>query len=169
MRGDNGISTMLTEENVRAVAGPSRAEQEEALLARMQTISELLGKVDAALDTASSAPPGTGQSQRPTSQRGQSALPASAAAPGTAVPSTAGSVRSTTSSRRGYVPEAPELLTIVHENDPAPAAEKPIQFVTYTGQQTLSFSSRRRIDARAAKSDIGSMLGWDAPSSPNKK
>ena len=35
------------------------------------------------------------------------------------------------------------------------SAEKPIQFVTYTGQQTLSFSSRRRIDARAAKSDIG--------------
>ena len=169
------MAASLTSDNLKKLGGggASREEEENKLWEKMQTISELLAKVDGALETATSAPPSTGASQRPpltsgsqrpTSQRGQSPFigaPASAMPPGTG-----GSVRSTTSVR-GYIPEAPQLLT-VHEDAPPKSASSsaPIELVNYTGtQHELGGVQSRRTNrqARAAQSSIGACLGMDAP------
>ena len=171
------MGSQLTEANLRTVSGKTRAEQEEELWQKMQTISELLGKVDVALETASSAPPGTGQSQRPQSRRQTPALgappsaaPPSAGPPSAAPPSAAShrtgvSVRSTLS-QRGRAPEAPQLAVIHDDPPPSSAKEEPIKLVSYTGMQShvAGIQARRyNSDARAAQSSIGSVLGWDAP------
>ena len=148
--------SQLTSENLRELSGESRAEQEEALWRKMQTISELLGQVDAALETASSAPPNTGQSRppptgastRPTSQRGATATSQTAACGGGA------------SLRGRHFGDAPQLAVIHDEAPPSTAGSERVQMVTYTGSQTLQISSRRKIgDARAATSSIGGCLG----------
>ena len=152
---------------------PTRAEQEEELLKKMQTLSELLGQVDAALDSASTSvpttagsqrPPPTGGSARPQSQRGVASA-AGAPTPGSARPPASGASACSSSSRSvrgGNVPEAPQLAVI---HDDAPLEEAPVKMVQYTGHQhdLSGIKSRRRVDARAARSDIGSVLGWSAP------
>ena len=161
----------LTADNLKRIngGGPSKEEAEEALWQKMQTLSALLGQVDDALETATSAPPSTGASQRPpltggshrpTSQRGQTPL-GSAPPPGTG-----GSVRST-ASKRGYAPEAPQLLT-VHEAEAylskRTTEPAPVQLVSYTGSQSNVagiVSRRHNREARAAGSSIGACFGWD--------
>ena len=92
-RGDsNGPATAkmpsgLTEDNVRKLGGLTLAEQEEQLLAKMQTLSHLLGQVDSALEAC----PSTRDGSRPPT--GASALvpPPSRRGLGSAAPRTAGS------------------------------------------------------------------------------
>ena len=151
--------SQLTSENLRELSGESRAEQEEALWRKMQTISELLGQVDAALETASSAPPNTGQSRPPptgastrtTSQRGATATSQTAACGGGGA-----------SLRGRQFGDAPQLAVIHDDAPPSTAGSERVQMVTYTGSQTLQISSRRKIgDARAASSSIGGCFGGE--------
>ena len=66
----------LTAENVRKLGGPSQAEREEVLLDQMNTLSELLGKVDRALKE-DSAPP----SHRRAANGAPASVPVEPAAP----------------------------------------------------------------------------------------
>ena len=79
---------VLSEANVRAVGGLTKAEQEEELLKKMQTLSHLLGQVDSALEgcpsTRDGSRPPTGASQPPPSRRGLAS--ANGAPPGSAGP-----------------------------------------------------------------------------------
>ena len=132
----------LTEENLKRLGGgPSLQEQEEALLEKMQTLSGLLAKVNDTLEDM----------------------------PSTTVPSTAGSQRErvTTAGSRpptmgmrvgtGQRALAEAYLVLVGDED-----QVPVQLVNYTGSQSqlAGMSSRRKVESRAAKSDIGSLLSW---------
>lgn len=58
----------LTVDNLRKLdpSAVSRAEREEALLEKMQTLSDMLGQVDAAMGEIPESRPSTGRSSRPT-------------------------------------------------------------------------------------------------------
>ena len=167
---------MLTEENLRVLGKTSKEIQEEALLDRMKTISELLAKVDTALEDATSTatgPPGTAASTRPSSTRpatGQR-LPTAerplatgqrlptATRPGSSAeppPRTAGSVAS--QDARG----PPQTITLAELQQQDRLADSHIELVTYTGTQShiAGISSRRKVHARAQRSEMGSLLSW---------
>jgi hypothetical protein len=152
---DNGAMPVpLTEENLKRLGGgPSVQEQEEALLEKMQTLSGLLAKVNDTLEDM----------------------------PSTTVPSTAGSQRervTTAGSRPSAMEmrvgtgqraraEAPSARASGHEPQVISLAElrekdEPVQLVNYTGSQSqlAGMSSRRKVESRAAKSEIGSLLSW---------
>ena len=169
---------MLTEQNLRELGKTSKEIQEEALLDRMKTISELLAKVDTALEDASSTatgPPGTAASStrpvtsqrlltaewpRPTGERlltGQR-LPTGGNPPGSSAappPRTAGSVASRES-------HGPQTITLAELQQQDRLADSQIQLVTYTGTQShiAGISSRRKVHARAQRSEMRSLLSW---------
>ena len=164
----------LTEANVRELGGRSQAEHEEALLRQMQTLSEMLAKVNTTLDDCpSTAVPSTAGSQRPPPSRercptgGRPATgerPASGQRPATG-PRLTGGGRTAAEDR----PHAPRSATSAHAHEPEVVSlaelnerDAPVPLVQYTGSQSqlAGISSRRRVDARAAKSEIGSVLSW---------
>jgi hypothetical protein len=157
----------LTAENLRKVAGPSQAEREEALMDRLQTISQLLGKVDDALeDCGSSRPPPTASSRpptgRPLSQQSQQQQP-----PPTAERrgSKANHERPPITTQQGVQQE--HLLQLDDAKGLVigkPARSNDVALVNYTGLQsnTAQIQRLRKIDARATRSEMGSILGSDA-------
>ena len=65
--------------------------------------------------------------------------------------------------RGGGAPEAPQLAVIHADAPPSPRSLAAVELVNYTGSQShvSGISSRRKIgDARAARSEVGSILGW---------
>mmetsp|Transcript_20096 Transcript_20096/g.51138 ORF Transcript_20096/g.51138 Transcript_20096/m.51138 type:complete len:184 (-) Transcript_20096:396-947(-) len=161
----------LTEDNLRKLGGASQAEQEEALLDKMQTLSNLLAQVNGALDdepattvpsTAGSSrrPPPTAErlptsgSQRPPTTGGR--LPTGQRATTPAAAPTADQPRDSFS--RGSKGHEPQVMSLSELNK----RDAPVQLVTYTGSQSqlAGMSARRKVDARATKSEIGSLLSW---------
>ena len=71
---------------------------------------------------------------------------------------------STVGSRRGFVPEAPQLLSLEEDATSSmlsSSLRSSVPLVNYTGKQSnvAGFCSRGKVhNARAAKSDIGSVL-----------
>jgi hypothetical protein len=158
------MSSQLTEANLRQLSGPSREEQESALLEKMQTLSNLLGQVEAAIEDcpstrpASSVPPGTGRSSRPPTGRGSTAA-SNVVDTGRAIhPPPPGTGNSTRSGRMLPSGDSAQLLVVNEEK--APAKQKPVEFVQYVGSQSNmpGGTGRRHIDARAASSSMGSVL-----------
>lgn len=169
-----GSLTALTEANLRKHGGPGREEQESALLERMQTLSNLLGQVNDALDAeppstaASSRPP----SSRPPPSRGQQQIlsrPHSRAPDGNERPLLAAIARryGGDSLPRGSarLPEPPQLA-VIHDDEPPPKplAEAAPQLVNYTGNQThvpLNKGRRKISEASAARSEASSVIYGD--------
>ena len=153
----------LTEANLRKLSGPSREEQESALLEQMQTLSQLLGQVDAALEAAPSTRPPTGASSRPPPTAASRPPPtASSRPPPTASsrPATGASASQRADGHGGGVNEE-RLPTPAHADVSAEGAgDEPVRLVSYTGCQTHmpGNSGRRRIDAKASRSQLGSLL-----------
>uniref|UniRef100_A0A7S2CMJ5 Uncharacterized protein n=1 Tax=Haptolina brevifila TaxID=156173 RepID=A0A7S2CMJ5_9EUKA len=172
---------ILTEQNLRALGGKTLAQEEEELLEKMQTISQLLGQVDDALQaegstqpppTAGSRPPPTGSSHPPPT--GRSSQP----------PPTGESVaeqrrrfetlqqtlqsRMRTGESAQHKSAASEKIAdkiglsekiVIHENADMPKVE----LVNYTGAQShLGGIQSRRRTAPAAQSEMGSLLHWAA-------
>ena len=143
----------LTENNVRKHGGLTLAQQEEALLEKMQTLSNLLGQVDGMLEECPSTRPPTGASSRPPTNAsrpptGRGLTPGTAGPIGTAEstgvvrtggsqPGSAASRLSTASGRpvslRG-MPLEPVQMAVIHESD-RPIHEPKVELVTYTGTQ----------------------------------
>ena len=156
----------LTEANLRKLSGPSREEQESALLERMQTISQLLGQVDAALEAEPSTRPPTGASSRPPPTAGSEPPPTASSRP----PPTASSRPATGASINSGADVSKNAYAVAGEGrHPMPAhvnaswqgdADEPVRLVSYTGCQTHmpGNSGRRRIDAKASRSELGSVL-----------
>jgi len=164
------------------------AEQEQELLQKMQTISQLLGQVDAALaEEGSTQPPPTAASQRPPPTASSRPPPTAASSrpPPTASqpPPTAdylaeqrrkldslqeqlavrlrtGERPSTGQSGRAASCDPPQIA-VIHENQPPK-----VQLVSYTGTQSAlgGIQTRRRASAEttAARSEMGSLLHWAA-------
>jgi hypothetical protein len=120
----------LTEDNLKNLGRGPNEEREEQLLEKMQSLSALLGKVDALMaepsDTASR--PGTSASA-------------------CSRPQTSGSVG----------PHPPNGMTRTELQHVQAGG-----LVQYTGiqSQTAGLPRLRKIDARATKSTIGSLLSW---------
>ena len=178
-----------TEATLRQLHGPTREEQEEALVQKMQTLSNLLGMVDAALDDcASTRPPssrppasrtglstgasiGTPQSGKRTPGTAQSrapALPATgedgAVPPGSS--SSSSSCRAQPHSGRAAGDSIPQVLHIGSRpapDDNMPAKKPVVEHVQYTGQEHMlgGIKTRRKVDARATRSEMSSILGGD--------
>jgi hypothetical protein len=177
-KAGNGIDPMsaapLTEDNLRKLGGPSRQEQEESLLAKAQAISQLLAQVDGALDDVATTRPPTGaSSQRLLTADSYRGVPTAEGRKGTCVASSRthvnderlGTGTSCESSRNptNLVSHAcppskhdPQVVTLADLTEPE------IKLVQYTGQQShmAGGKGRRKVESRATKSEIGSMLSW---------
>ena len=168
----------LTEANIRKIGGKTQAEQEEELLAKMQTLSNLLGQVDEMLEdcpsTRDGSRPPTNASRPPTHASrpptNASRPPTNASRPPTGrndqpvsrssgqEAARTGTAASASSSRRGFAPDPIQLMTVHESTDARP--EPTVELATYTGFQgghNLS-QGRRRIEGRAAGSSMGSIL-----------
>ena len=168
-----------TEAAMRSLHGPTREEQEEALLEKMQTLSSLLNKVNAAIDdcpsTAASSRPPTGLAslqQHPASRGGISTAGSKPltgrSRGGTAIPGT-GASSSSLQHAAGKVAsgDEPQVLRLGDEPPPEPPKKPDIELVQYTGSQHAlgGICSRRKVDARASRSQMGSVLFGEDPSS----
>lgn len=148
----------LTEENLRKIGGgqPSREEEEEALYSELVGISQLLGKVNAALVEEGSTRPPTGSTRPPT---GHSVVVTGAAACSRAAdrPLSGSMPASCGGERVGASCEPPQVLSVTGSSQRS--ATRP-ELVNYTGTQsaTAGISTRRKVDARAARSEMGSIL-----------
>lgn len=146
----------LTEANLKKIGGPNQAEHEEQLLDRAQTLSNLLAKVNMALDDCpSTTVPSTAGSRRapptgqrpPTVERAATGQRTPLAAPPAADDALAGGKHE------------PQVISLSELN----AEAEPVQLVNYTGSQSqiAGISSRRKVAAaRATKSEMGSLLSW---------
>lgn len=158
-------ASALTAANLSKLGTGPREEQEDQLYSELLGLSQLLGKVNAALDEEGSTRPPTGASTRP---RTGNFAPSAArpATGGTAIPpSTAASgvqraaATSAATSAAGAAPQV-QMVTFPEEERPASDRSQRIELVNYTGMQsnTAGISTRRKIDARAARSEMSSIL-----------
>ena len=179
----------LTEENLRKLGGKTKAEQEDELLEKMQEMSDLLAKVNNMLEeeppttAASSRPPSTtsrrlltGQSER---REGGRERPQT----GSERPPTGRSVRTPASrdewrlrtaelehqaALRALLPKSLKAASDGHCGSRAPEVlnldeiKEHVELVSYTGQQShvAGIAARRKVEARAARSNVGSLLSW---------
>lgn len=139
----------LNERNIRQVsAAPGNDEREQALLEKMQTLSALLGKVDAALGAETS------------SERGS--VTASVAPSCTSRPTTQQSHKSTNQMRpatqqRAQAPATQPTEQEQQEGTTPKETSAPVQYIG-TQSHTAGIQRLRKIDARAMRSSVGLLL-----------
>ena len=137
-----------TEQNLQQLGRGPNEEREEKLFQKMQSLSALLGKVDTLMAEGSDT-----ASRPPTQQR----LHTSSTRPLTQQRLDTASSRPETSRSHTVQPHAPESMGEAElRGQPEPSR------VQYTGaqSQTAGIQRLRKIDARATKSTIGSLLSW---------
>ena len=159
----------LTEANLKRVGGPSQAEQEEMLLVKMQALSDMLEKVNGTLMEMppTTVPSSAGSSRRPppTGERPASSTsqppPSRQHVPPSRDRLPTGQLmlsQAPSDADANRPSHEPQLISLAELKE----ADAPVTLVSYTGNQShlAGLSSRRKVDARATRSEMSSLLSW---------
>ena len=162
----------LTEANLKRIgaptSGPTQEAQEQALLVKMQALSGLLEQVNGAIDDCpTTTVPSTAASSRRAPPTAGERLPTSGSRPlTTSERMHTGQQRVPTGQWRDLLgpsasaptADAPRVVSL----DELKEQDTPVQLISYTGSQSQlgGMHSKRKVEARATKSEMGSLLSW---------